>query len=222
MVDIEQLIERLRLAHKHGVLAPVFGVIAPSALHSTLMERLQRLLEVDVFDTHILQPEPDKRYIKVLLARRWLRELVTSPRGTHKIGFIRQADWLEPRSSNTLLKVLEEPPANTWLILLLTQNNLLPTIRSRLHLFTIMSQPELSTMTMPNTVSAIIKMSQEWSKEKTLKQHLVPLLTTLREQLKRGEVSADYVQAVGAAYMQNSLGADQRLLTEKILLNYDL
>lgn len=221
-MDIEQLFERLRLAHKHGVLAPVFGVIAPSALHLTLMERLQLLLDVDVFDTHILQPEPDKRYIKVLSARRWVRDLVTSPRGTHKIGFIRQADFLEQKSSNTLLKVLEEPPANTWLILLLSQNNLLPTIRSRLHLFTIMGQSQTDLMTMPNTVSAIIKMSQEWSKEKSLKEHLIPLLTTLRERLKRGEVSADYVQAVGAAYMQNSLGADQRLLTEKILLNYDI
>lgn len=221
-MDIEQLFERLKLAYKHGVLAPVFGVIAPSALYPTLMERLQLLLEVDVFDTHILQPQPDEHLIKIAAARRWVRDLVTSPRGTHKIGFIRQADWLAPIASNTLLKVLEEPPANTWLILLLSQNNLLPTIRSRLHLFTIMGQSQTDLMTMPNTVSAIIKMSQEWSKDKALKPHLIPLLTTLREQLKRGAVSAAYVQAVEAAYLQNSLSADQRLLAEKILLNYDI
>ena len=55
---------------------------------------------------------------------------------SHKVGIIHECDRMNAESANAFLKTLEEPPANTTLILLTTRPYaLLPTIRSRVLLF---------------------------------------------------------------------------------------
>lgn len=52
--------------------------------------------------------------------------------GRGKVFVVEEAELLNPASQNALLKTLEEPPANTTLILITTrEERLLPTIRSR-------------------------------------------------------------------------------------------
>jgi DNA polymerase III delta' subunit len=61
-----------------------------------------------------------------------------SLKSLHKGRFviIDPADQMSPGASNALLKVLEEPPPNTYFILITDQlRRLLPTIRSRSHIF---------------------------------------------------------------------------------------
>ena len=66
-----------------------------------------------------------------------VRELVASSQfgsslGKYRIMVIEDADRMQERSSNVLLKALEEPPAGTiWLLCAPSEADMLPTIRSR-------------------------------------------------------------------------------------------
>lgn len=78
----------------------------------------------------------------VASARLLLRRAALTPaQGQRKVFLIGEADRLVPQESspeaaNALLKLLEEPPADTWLLLTTTEpERVLPTIRSRATLF---------------------------------------------------------------------------------------
>ncbi len=66
-----------------------------------------------------------------------VREMVAnsqlgSSMGKYRIMIIEDADRMQERSSNVLLKALEEPPAGTiWLLCAPSEADMLPTIRSR-------------------------------------------------------------------------------------------
>lgn len=100
-------------------------------------------------DIHILSPLPanddeakkkaegkpyqTKRNISVDQVREMIRKLATRPTlGDRRAIIIDPADDLEKGAVNALLKVLEEPPAGTYFLLLAHQpGRLLPTVRSR-------------------------------------------------------------------------------------------
>lgn len=221
-MHLEQLLDHLNKAKQYGVLAPVFGVVAPTSMHVDIAEKIRQLLEVEIFDIHLLQPLPDKQVIEVAIARKWQSQLFTSPRGKYKIGFIVPADRMKKETANTLLKILEEPPQNCYLVLIMTRNNLLPTIRSRAHVYSLTDEEQNNQPDTPNTLSAIIKTAGQWASEKSVKANLNNLLPTLRADLKAGRLSAQQVQLALTGLTQKSLGLDQKLLAEKILLSYDI
>jgi len=74
---------------------------------------------------------------KVIISIEEIRQLVASSHfggsvGKYQIMIIEDADRMSERSSNVLLKALEEPPAGTiWLLCAPSEADMLPTIRSR-------------------------------------------------------------------------------------------
>ena len=83
---------------------------------------------------------PDVRMLtteKVIIGIDEIRDLVASSHfganmGDYRILIVEDSDRMAERSSNVLLKALEEPPANTiWLLCAPSEADLLPTIRSR-------------------------------------------------------------------------------------------
>jgi DNA polymerase III subunit delta' len=84
-------------------------------------------------DARILQLQEDAQQLKIEQVRELIAELaLTSHQGGYKVGVILQAERLNRFAANALLKTLEEPPANTLLILVTHTPSLLPaTIRSR-------------------------------------------------------------------------------------------
>jgi DNA polymerase III subunit delta' len=83
---------------------------------------------------------PDIRKLsteKVIIGIDEIRDIVASSHfgasmGDYRILIIEDADRMAERSSNVLLKALEEPPAGTiWLLCAPSEADLLPTIRSR-------------------------------------------------------------------------------------------
>ena len=76
---------------------------------------------------------PDGTYIKVAQARELSAEIQFRPfEGRHRFFIIDEADKLREEAANALLKALEEPPANSSVILITARpDSLLPTIRSR-------------------------------------------------------------------------------------------
>ena len=91
--------------------------------------------------------EEDASEIKIAQIREATRMLTFRPlEGRNKVFIIDPANQLNPSSSNALLKGLEEPPDNSYFILLTNRlQALLPTVRSRCqsYIFTPLSLEEL-------------------------------------------------------------------------------
>lgn len=81
----------------------------------------------------VLQIEPLGNYLRIDQIRGLLRILAMKPYAAeHRVVIIADAHAMNKEAANALLKVLEEPPSNTTLILTAPQkSDLLPTIVSR-------------------------------------------------------------------------------------------
>jgi len=77
--------------------------------------------------------EPRQGYLRVDQIRKLIAALAIKPfSARHRVVILADAHTMNPQAANALLKVLEEPPANTTLILTALQKaDLLPTIVSR-------------------------------------------------------------------------------------------
>ena len=84
-------------------------------------------------DLFHLRPTGKARIIPVDKTRELISVLNrTSNQGGAKVALIHEADRMRKEAANAFLKTLEEPPPQTYLILLTTRPySLLPTIRSR-------------------------------------------------------------------------------------------
>ena len=73
----------------------------------------------------------------------WHPAYRTAPEPGRKVFMVREADRLSPPAADTLLKVLEEPPADAVLLLLSARAHELPeTVLSRCHVVTFTALPE--------------------------------------------------------------------------------
>lgn len=84
-------------------------------------------------EIHRLEPASKSRTILVGALRDFQnRFYMKAEAGVKKIGLVLEADRMQIQAQNAFLKTLEEPPPNTFLILLTTRiDGLLSTIRSR-------------------------------------------------------------------------------------------
>ena len=92
----------------------------------------------------VVEPEGRDIHVDTIREEVWLPASRTAPEPGRKVFLIREADRLSPAAADTLLKVLEEPPADTVLLLLSARAHELPeTIWSRCHVvtFTALSEP---------------------------------------------------------------------------------
>ncbi|MEH6589646.1 MAG: DNA polymerase III subunit delta' [Halioglobus sp.] len=95
-----------------------------------------------------LEPEGKSRAIKV----DQIREIVefsgkTAGFGVRKVVVLAPAEAMNPNAANALLKSLEEPPANTYIILVCHRPQALPaTVRSRCQRFPLPSPPETQSV----------------------------------------------------------------------------
>jgi DNA polymerase-3 subunit delta' len=93
-----------------------------------------RLLRSDSHpDAHVVRIEDDAQQIKVDQVRELIDSLtLKSYRGGYKVGVIEGAEALNANGANAFLKTLEEPSADTMLIMIARPNHRLPaTIASR-------------------------------------------------------------------------------------------
>lgn len=84
-------------------------------------------------DVRLIRPLPEKKEISIQQIRDLERELnYRSFGGKRKIALIDPATLMNLSAQNALLKTLEEPPENSWIVLIATNSGgLLPTVRSR-------------------------------------------------------------------------------------------
>ena len=81
----------------------------------------------------IISVKPQGDTLRINQIRELLGLLAMKPHSAkHRVVIIAESHTMNPEAANALLKVLEEPPANTTLILTAAQkSDLLPTILSR-------------------------------------------------------------------------------------------
>lgn len=81
----------------------------------------------------VLFLEPEKGTIKLDAAHQILQFLTLQRLGRARVVIIDSAQSLNPQAANSLLKAIEEPPPQTFFILIASElSQLLPTLRSRL------------------------------------------------------------------------------------------
>lgn len=93
-------------------------------------------------DVLVIPPDPPQLLIKLGQVRTLIREIYRVPAEAKRAIYIFTASSFMKEAANSLLKVLEEPPAHASIILL-TENpgDLLPTIRSRAGIFRLGALP---------------------------------------------------------------------------------
>jgi DNA polymerase-3 subunit delta' len=138
VVVIEQAISRQRLSHSlllHGDDTDVLVAIA--------LAIADRLLNAPGASAHFppdqhpdcftLRPAGKMRQISADATRDLIAKVQVSPAvAPRKVAILHEVDRMNTAAANVFLKTLEEPPANTTLLLLTTRPYaLLPTIRSR-------------------------------------------------------------------------------------------
>jgi DNA polymerase-3 subunit delta' len=82
----------------------------------------------------VVEPEGRDIHVETVRSEIWHPAYRTAPEPGRKVFVIREADRLNPAAADVLLKVLEEPPAETVLMLLSARPDELPeTVLSRCH-----------------------------------------------------------------------------------------
>jgi DNA polymerase-3 subunit delta' len=85
----------------------------------------------------VVEPEGRDIHVDTIREEVWQPAYRTAPEPGRKVFLVREADRLSPAAADTLLKVLEEPPADTVFLLLSARAHELPdTIWSRCHVVT--------------------------------------------------------------------------------------
>lgn len=135
---IERAIERRRLSHSllitgddHDILLAVAYAIADRLLNTP---ESSAPFPPDAHpDCFALRPEKKMRQISADATRALIGKVQVSPTvARQKVAIIHECDRMNTSAANIFLKTLEEPPANTTLLLLTTRPYaLLTTIRSR-------------------------------------------------------------------------------------------
>jgi DNA polymerase III subunit delta' len=91
----------------------------------------------------VVEPEGRDIHVDTIRSEVWQPAYRTAPEPGRKLFVVREADRLSPQAADTLLKVLEEPPADAVLLLLSARAHELPeTVLSRCHVVTFTALPE--------------------------------------------------------------------------------
>src|ERR1700726_5044362 len=139
----EDAIKHLRRAHEQNRLGHAYlisGAIGSGKrrVAASIAEVVNGTAPKDVFSAQareIFLAEPESKSRRIVIEQ--IRELehglqMRAADGRRKVAIISEADRLQPQAANAFLKTLEEPPANSLLLLLSALPELLPdTIVSR-------------------------------------------------------------------------------------------
>ena len=159
MAVIDRAIARHRIGHSlllHGdsldTLAEVAEGIAGRLLNDGSSAPLSPEKHPDCF---FLRPVGKMRLISVPATRELIRKVQLTPAvSARKVAIIYEVDRMSTATANVFLKTLEEPPANTTLLLLSTHPYaLLPTLRSRCLHFRFPADP----------AAEILPLSEDWA-----------------------------------------------------------
>ena len=143
METVKSFMDAWNNRDKHPI-HPVWMLTGPRGIgKATLAYKLARMVYGNVGDFFIVdmphnidkdgKPKPDGKEISVYTVRAMIDKMqLSSMSGSWRVILIDSLDELNKAASNAILKLLEEPPAQTLFLLVVHQlANVLPTVRSR-------------------------------------------------------------------------------------------
>ena len=189
-----------RLGHAYLISGPAGSgkrEVAASLANAANGTAIEEVFSSKARDIFVAEPESRSRRILIEQIRELEHGLqMRSAEGRRKVGIIVEADRLQPQAANAFLKTLEEPPANSLLLLMSALPEALPdTIVSRCISIPLMpaGQPvELPEAT--ELVELLRKIAREtkWGVQQAyrLGQGMLTLLGGIRQQIKSGNEEA--------------------------------
>jgi DNA polymerase III subunit delta' len=212
----------LRRAHEQKRLAHAYLISGPTGsgkrhVAAELANVVNGTAATDVFSSkarEIFVTEPESKSRRILIEQ--IRELehglqMRGSEGRRKVAIVAEADRLQPQAANAFLKTLEEPPANSLLLLLSALPEALPdTIVSRC--ISIPLSLEGEEIEMPERAELVELLrttarEKDWSVQQAYKitQGMQSLLGNIREQIKTQ--TADALKEEEARYRNSTDGA---------------
>lgn len=202
----EAALEYLRRAHDQNRLGHAYLISgAPGsgkrALAADLAGLVNNVPPGEVFSTRarevfVAEPESKSRRIVTEQVRHLEHSLqMRSSDGRRKVAIVSEADRLQPQAANAFLKTLEEPPANSLLILLSALPELLPdTILSRCITIPLASREIVALAEQAQLIELLRASAAEstWTVQHAyqLAQGLQRLLGGIREEIKTENAEA--------------------------------
>ena len=172
----------------------------------------------------IIRIKPSGAFIKIAQIRELLSTLAMKPyEAKIRVVLISEAQMMNASASNALLKILEEPPDRTMLVLIATQkSDLLPTIVSRCqHIgFNPLSQNNLAALLSetneiePQTADSIAAMANgSYARAQAMVDHN----WSIRREWLFDEISALSLQKMGRLLaLAQKLSADKEMFSENL------
>jgi DNA polymerase-3 subunit delta' len=217
----ETALDYLRRAHSQKRLGHAYLISGPPgsgkrALAADITSLVNGTKPADVFsararEVFVAEPESKSRRIVVDQVRGLEHALqMRAIDDRRKVAIVAEADRLQPQAANAFLKTLEEPPANSLLLLLSALPEVLPdTIVSRC--ISIPLSP--NEIKRPEEQSRLLELLRQNAQRKTwnietaysLAQGLQRLLAVIREEIK--EKNEESLKAEEARYQNSTDGA---------------
>ena len=167
-------LDYLRRAHSAGRLGHAYLLVGAEAAFELAKQLAAVVVRAEPSavlahpDVHVVEPESKSRRIVV----EQVRELESSLRlrasaaGGRKVGILRDADRLQQQASNAFLKTLEEPPAESLLLLVSAQpESLMETILSRCIKVTLNAPSEADGVALPPEEKALLELLTRHARE---------------------------------------------------------
>jgi DNA polymerase III subunit delta' len=214
-------LEYLRRAHDQNRLGHAYLISGPAGSGKrTLAARVTKLVngteERDVFtararEVYVAEPESKSRRIVTEQVRGLEHALQMRAEGDRKkVAIISDADRLQPQAANAFLKTLEEPPANSLLLLLSSIPEVLPdTILSRCISIALATSETARPEEQLRLLELLRQMAgrADWNVETAywLAQGLSRLLGEVRDEIKQN--NQDKLKAEEARYQNSTDGA---------------
>ena len=139
LIEESQGWRELALAAEAGRLPQSVGVSLPSVMHGAFAEMYGRLvlgddgLWIDGAHPDMISAGGANAAPTIEECRRLQGELALHPLSAkRRLAVVWSADKLAAEASNSLLKITEEPPVHGCILFISEENNLIPTIKSRI------------------------------------------------------------------------------------------
>lgn len=218
----ENAFEILRAAHERGRLAHAYLISgAPESGKRALAAGIASLVNgtktEDVFSTSareivVVEPKSKGRQILIDEVRALEHALQMQSTGARKVAIIIDADRINVKAANAFLKTLEEPPANSLLLLLSALPEALPdTIISRCVPITLRpagsnGRGQKYDVDLVESLGVLVR-EKNWNVQNAyrLAQNLQGILSSMREEIR--SQTAEALQREEAQYKNSTDGA---------------
>jgi DNA polymerase III delta prime subunit len=201
-----------RSSARAGRFAPAWAVLANPDRFTAIVDQLRQILNLKDADLISVRPEEGKRTLARPLVAAWLAQANLAPRGERQLAVLYSAHMLQPVVASILLKALEEPPAGTIFLLLMSRDSLLATIRSRVQLVAVEDvSDEQPGDLLPTELSAILKWAPGAIEQEHWPETVQAVLQQTRRDLAAGKLTGLEAERALKLALSTTAGLNRKL-----------